>query len=121
TESTIPNKPPPLKKTVLWAGAIALAFILGGVSVWWQRPVSSELPLRKLELQIPGLDLSLYSVYSISPNAKSIAYVSNHRLWIRELAIGRDHCLHDGRQRTDAGGGAGRSPYSFAQCGSGRS
>ena len=85
TEMTTRNKPPPLRKNLLWAGAIALAFILGGLGMWLQRPVSSELPLRKLELQVPGLDLNLYHVYSISPNAKSIAYVSNHRLWIRDL------------------------------------
>ncbi len=64
---------------------IALAFMLGGLGAWWQRPVTSELPLRKMELQIPALDRSLYYEYSISPNGKSIAFVSNHRLWIRDL------------------------------------
>jgi len=75
----------PLRKILLWVAGIVLAFIAGGLGVWLQRPVSSELPLRKLELQISGLDLSLYDRYSISPNAKSIAYVSNNRLWIRDL------------------------------------
>jgi Tol biopolymer transport system component len=84
-ELTIRNKPAPLRKTLLWSGGIALAFVLGGLGVWWQRPVSSEMPLRKTELQIPGLDLSIYYGYTISPNAKSIAYVSNNRLWIRDL------------------------------------
>jgi serine/threonine protein kinase len=84
-ETTIRNKPPPLKRTLLWTAGIALAFILGGLGMWLLRPVSSEMPLRKTELQIPGLDLSIYSGYSISPNAKSIAYVGNHRLWIRDL------------------------------------
>lgn len=81
-ETTIRNKPPPLRKTLLWSAGIALAFILGGFGMWLLRPVSSELPLRKMELQIPALDRSQHS---ISPNAKSIAYVSNHRLWIRDL------------------------------------
>src|SRR5438132_6073471 len=85
TKSTTHNKPPPLRKNFLWAAAIALAFILGGSGMWLLRPVSSEMPLRKLELQIPALDRSVYYEYSISPNAKSIAYVSNHRLWIRDL------------------------------------
>jgi serine/threonine protein kinase len=85
SEKTIRNKPPPLRKNLLWLGGITLAFILGGLGMWLQRPVSSELPLRKLELQIPGLDLNLYDAYSVSPNAKSLAYVSNHRLWIRDL------------------------------------
>ncbi len=85
TETTIRNKPPPLRKTLLWVAGIALAFMLGGLGAWWQRPVTSELPLRKMELQIPALDRSLYYEYSISPNGKSIAYVSNHRLWIRDL------------------------------------
>ncbi len=85
TETTIRNKPPPLRKTLLWVAGIALAFMLGGLGVWWQRPVSSELPLRKMELQIPALDRSFYYEYSISPNGKSIAFVSNHRLWIRDL------------------------------------
>jgi eukaryotic-like serine/threonine-protein kinase len=84
-ETTIRNKPPPLKRTLLWVAGIALAFILGGSGMWLLRPVSSEMPLRKTELQIPGLDLSIYSGYTISPNAKSIAYVGNHRLWIRDL------------------------------------
>ncbi|HEY6246751.1 MAG TPA: protein kinase [Pyrinomonadaceae bacterium] len=83
--TTTLNRPPPLKKNLLWAGAIALAFILGGLGMWLLRPVSSEMPLRKTELQIPGLDLSIYYGYSISPNARSIAYVSNNRLWIRDL------------------------------------
>jgi serine/threonine protein kinase len=75
----------PLRKPFLWIAGIALAFMAGGLGVWLLHPVSSEIPLRKLELQIPGLDLSLDSSYSISPNGKSIAYVSNHRLWIRDL------------------------------------
>src|ERR1043166_1251314 len=83
--TTTLNRPPPLKKNLLWAGAIALAFILGGLGMWLLRPVSSEMPLRKTELQIPGLDLSIYYGYSISPNARSIAYVGNNRLWIRDL------------------------------------
>jgi eukaryotic-like serine/threonine-protein kinase len=86
TEMTIRNKPPPLKRTLVWIAGIALAFILGGLGIWLLRPVSSEMPLRKTELQIPGLDLSfIYYGYSISPNGKSIAYVGNHRLWIRDL------------------------------------
>lgn len=84
-ETIISNKPPPLRKTLLWTAGIALAFILGGLGMWSLRPVSSEMPLRKTELQTPGLDLSTYYPYSISPNARSIAYVSNHRLWIRDL------------------------------------
>jgi eukaryotic-like serine/threonine-protein kinase len=85
SETTISNKPPPLRKNLLWLGGIALAFILGGLGMWLLRPASSEPPLRKLELQIPGLDLSIYYAYSISPNARSVAYVSNRRLWIRDL------------------------------------
>lgn len=84
-ETTIRNKPPPFRKTLLWVIGIALAFMLGGLGMWSQRSVSSELPLRKLELQIPGLDLSLYYAYSISPDGKSIAYISNRRLWIRDF------------------------------------
>ena len=83
--TTLLNKPPPLWKSLLWIAGIALAFILGGLGMWLLRPVSSEMPLRKTELQIPGLDLSIYYPYSISPNGKSIVYVSNHRLWIRDL------------------------------------
>jgi serine/threonine protein kinase len=75
----------PLRKTLLWVAGVALAFIAGGLGVWSTRPASSEPPLRKLELQTPGLDLGVDYGYSISPNAKSIAYVSNHRLWIRDL------------------------------------
>lgn len=84
-ETTIRYKPPPLRKSLLWIAGIALAFMLGGLGMWLLRPVSSELPLRKLELQIPPLDRGVYYEYCISPNAKSIAYVSNHRLWIRDL------------------------------------
>ena len=74
-----------LRKALLLVAGIALAFTAGGLGVWLLRPISSEMPLRKTELQIPGLDLSIYYPYSISPNAKSIAFVSNHRLWIRDL------------------------------------
>jgi eukaryotic-like serine/threonine-protein kinase len=84
-ELTIGNKPTPLKRTLLWTALIALAFILGASGIWLLRPVSSEMPLRKTELQIPALDRIVYYEYCISPNAKSIAYVSNHRLWIRDL------------------------------------
>lgn len=70
---------------LFWIAGVALAFLVGAFAVWLLRPVSSEIPLRKLELQIAGLDLSIYYAYSISPNGKSIAYVSNHRLWIRDL------------------------------------
>jgi serine/threonine protein kinase len=73
------------RPTLFWIAGVALAFLVGAFAVWLQRPVSSELPLRKLELQIPGLDVNISYDYSISPNAKSIAYVSNHRLWIRDL------------------------------------
>ncbi len=82
---TVLNPQAARRNTLLWVAGIALAFLAGGLGVWVQRPVSSELPLRKLELQIPALDRSLFYGYSISPNAKSIAYVSNHRLWIRDL------------------------------------
>ncbi|MCM3905204.1 MAG: serine/threonine-protein kinase [Pyrinomonadaceae bacterium] len=68
-----------------WIAGIALAFLAGGAGVWFLRPSASEIPLRKLELQIPALDTESSYGYSISPNAKMIAYVSNHRLWIRDL------------------------------------
>jgi serine/threonine protein kinase len=73
------------RNTLLWVAGIALAFIASGAGMWLLRPAGSEIPLRKLELQIPALDLNHYDAYSISPNGKSIAYVSNHRLWIRDL------------------------------------
>ena len=57
TELPTRKEPMPLRKTLLLVAGIALAFIAGGLGMWLQRPVSSELPLRKLELQIPGLDL----------------------------------------------------------------
>jgi len=85
TEFPTRRGPTKSRKTLLWVAGIALAFMAGGLGMWLLRPASSEVPLRKLELQIPGLDLSIYYPYSISPNAKSIAYVSNHRLWIRDL------------------------------------
>ncbi len=85
TELATSKEPLPLRKTFFWIAGIALAFMAGGLGVWLLRPVSSEIPLRKLELQIAGLDLSRDYAYSISPNGKSIAYVSNHRLWIRDL------------------------------------
>ena len=44
-----------------------------------------ELPLRKLDLQVPGLDLRAGYDYSISPDGRSIAYVNDHKLWIRDL------------------------------------
>ena len=75
----------PLRKTLFWVAGIALAFMAGGLGMWLLRPVSSELPLRKLELQIAGLDLSGSHGYSIAPNGRQIAYLSNHRLWIRDL------------------------------------
>ena len=72
----------PLRKTLFWIAGIALAFVAGGLGMGLLRPTSSEIPLRKLELQIAGLELS---GYSISPNGQRIAYVGNHRLWIRDL------------------------------------
>jgi eukaryotic-like serine/threonine-protein kinase len=72
-------------KSLLWVGGIVLAFLAGGAGVWFLRPNHSEIPLRKLELQIAALDTERSYGYSISPNGKMIAYVSNNRLWIRDL------------------------------------
>ena len=75
----------PKASGMAWFAGIALAFLVGGAIVWFFRPASSEMPLRKLELQLSGMDLSSNYAYNISPNGRSIAYVSNQRLWIRDL------------------------------------
>ena len=79
------KKSVPLRSSLLWLAGIVLAFLAGGILVWAFRPAGSEIALRKLELQVGGMDLSDGYGYSISPNGRSIAYVSNHRLWIRDL------------------------------------
>jgi eukaryotic-like serine/threonine-protein kinase len=85
TELAARKDPLPLRKTLFWIAGIALAFMAGGLGMGLLRPVSSEIPLRKLELQIAGLDLSGSYGYSIAPNGQTIAYIGNHRLWIRDL------------------------------------
>jgi Tol biopolymer transport system component len=75
----------PVRSVLAWSAAIALAFLVGCAVVWLLRPAGSEIPLRKLELQVGAMDLRDNYGYSISPNGRSIAYVSNHRLWIRDL------------------------------------
>jgi eukaryotic-like serine/threonine-protein kinase len=70
---------------VLWIAGIALAILVGGTGAWLLKPTGSEVPLRKLELQIPALDTERSYGYSISPNGTMIAYVSNNRLLIRDL------------------------------------
>jgi serine/threonine protein kinase/Tol biopolymer transport system component len=74
-----------LRKSLFWIAGIASAFLVGAFAVWLLRPAGSEIPLRKLELQVPALDLNSSYGYSISPNGRMIAYVSNRRLWIRDL------------------------------------
>jgi len=44
----------PLRKILLWVAGIVLAFIAGGLGVWLQRPVSSELPLRNWNFKFPA-------------------------------------------------------------------
>jgi serine/threonine protein kinase len=73
------------RNLLAWIAGIALAFLAGGAGVWFLRPAGSEIPLRKLELEIPALDTESSYGYSISPNGKMIAYVSDHRLWFRDL------------------------------------
>jgi len=75
----------PFRNTLLLIIGIVLAFLAGASGMWLLRPASSEIPLRKLELQIAGLDLSGSHGYCIAPNGRQIAYISNHRLWIRDL------------------------------------
>ena len=65
--------------------AVALLAFSGFVLFWFLRQRKAELPLRKLDLQVQGLDLSNEYGYSISPDGGSIAYVSNRKLWIRDL------------------------------------
>ena len=65
--------------------ALAL-FTISGLGLFWSlRQRKPELPLRKLDLQVPGLDLGHDYGYSISPDGRSIACVSNHKLSIRDL------------------------------------
>lgn len=84
-ERGTPQEGRPRRTTVFWIACVALAFLVGAFAVWLLRPVSSEIPLRKLELQIAGLELSGSQSYCIAPNGRQIAYISNHRLWIRDL------------------------------------
>ena len=49
------------------------------------RKTASDLPLRKLDLQVDGLDLAEEYDYNISPDGRSIAYVANRKLWVRDL------------------------------------
>ena len=69
---------------VLVAGVV-LACLAGAVGVWFLRPAGSEVPLRKLDIHVQAADLGSHPGYSISPDGRMIAYISNGRLWIRDL------------------------------------
>ena len=94
--ATMPSVSSPTKGRVWWGNLKLWRIVAAGLAVtllafsavvltWFLRQGKPELPLRKLDLQVEGLDLSNDYGYSISPDGRTIAYVSKRKLWIRDL------------------------------------
>jgi hypothetical protein len=66
--------------------ALAAAAMVIAVGVMlWMKPKPELGPVRKLEIPVAHLDLGGAEPFEISPQGKRIAYVSNRRVWIRQL------------------------------------
>ena len=68
------------------AWAIASLAVLGAAALALRRANHAvELPLRKLEIAAPRLEVEGASPVSLSPDGTKLAYVAGGRLWIRDL------------------------------------
>lgn len=71
----------------LFALGAVLAACLAGFAAWTVKPGAPEPPLRKFDIPLEDVDpnLSTGTTFEISPDGSRIAYVSDDRLWIRDL------------------------------------
>ncbi len=67
------------------AGALAIGGLITAAAFWTWRPAVPGLPLRKLDLTVPKLDVSLFVYPVLSPDGRKVVYSSEDRLWIREF------------------------------------
>ncbi|HSE39793.1 MAG TPA: protein kinase, partial [Acidobacteriota bacterium] len=73
------------RRNFLWPVLLLVALLAGSAITWFVQPKASEVRLRKLQLSVPDLDKKSGRSFDISPNGEMIAYISNNRLWIRDL------------------------------------
>ncbi|MCI0615069.1 protein kinase [bacterium] len=73
------------QRNFLWPIFLIFALMIGSAIAWILKPKVSEVPLRKLQLVVPDLETGSGRGFDISPNGEMIAYISNDRLWIRDL------------------------------------
>ncbi len=60
--------------------------ILAGVTLWSMRPQPTVLPLRKASIPLPSAHSGLEGVGgAISPDGLHVAYVSEDKIWVRDL------------------------------------
>ncbi len=70
-------------------GAALLAAALTGSVAWLSRPAAPEAPVRRFELPVDDAALSLASgtTLALSADGSRLAYTSQGKLWIREMAL----------------------------------
>jgi serine/threonine-protein kinase len=71
----------------VWAAAIAATAVAAGAAGWVLRPtpVSDAVPLRKFTLPVEGLQAGSARPPQLSPDGTKLVYVSNGRLFLRDL------------------------------------
>ncbi len=75
------------RERLAWGmAAVAVAAAATAFAVFWLRPPRPPLPLRKLEIPAPQLNVGIGQPLRLSPDGARVAYVAGGRLWIRELA-----------------------------------
>jgi hypothetical protein len=71
-------RPAGLRRLLLWT--TAAMGVIAAASAWFLNPVPA-VPLRKMELLVPGDSQSL----TLSPNGQSVAYFARGHVWVRDL------------------------------------
>ncbi|HEV2064666.1 MAG TPA: protein kinase, partial [Thermoanaerobaculia bacterium] len=75
------------RERLAWGiAAVAVAAAATAFAVFWLRPPRPPLPLRKLEIPVPQLNVGIGQPLRLSPDGARVAYVAGGRLRIRELA-----------------------------------
>ncbi|MFN8179786.1 MAG: protein kinase [bacterium] len=87
-EAVVPTVAPRRRTRVLFGVAVSAATILAFAAGWLLKPAQREPPVRRFEIPVPDLTMSLGSeatTLAISPAGDRVCYTSQNHLWIRAM------------------------------------